>query len=117
MPRKKRFSRRKYPKRKGNQPGRDYDNIAYAKFRKEVKKRDGGKCQWPGCDTSKRLEVHHIKTWSKYPSMRFDPSNGISLCKKCHGRIKGNETNYEVFFIKLLEWQMLNKIKEMDEDV
>ena len=117
MPRKNRFNKRKYPNRKRNRLERDYSNPAYAQFRKEVKDRDGRKCQWPGCSTKKKLEVHHIKQWSKYPSMRFDPSNGITLCKRCHERIKGNEEVYEVFFIKLLEWQMLNKIKEMDEDV
>ena len=89
---------------------------AYAKFKKEVKSRDGRKCQWPGCETTKTLEVHHIRKWSDFPAFRFDVSNGITLCKKCHKRVTGNEEIYSEFFIKLLEWQMLNKLKELEDN-
>lgn len=91
-------------------------NPAYGPFRKRIKERDDYECQWPGCASKKRLEVHHIKTWSKYPSLRLEMSNGITLCKICHARIKGQEESYEEFFIKLLEWQMLNRIKRFEED-
>lgn len=90
-------------------------NPAYAKFRHDVRERDGGVCQWPGCKESKRLEVHHIRTWSAYPSMRFDISNGITLCKKCHKKVTGSEDTFADFFIKILEWNMIQKIKELDE--
>jgi len=48
--------------------------------------------------------------------MRFVTANGITLCKKCHDSIKGKEADYEAFFLKILEWQMLDKIKKYNDD-
>jgi 5-methylcytosine-specific restriction endonuclease McrA len=83
---------------------RDWNEPAYAKWRKDIRKRDRQKCQWPGCGSKRRLEVHHIKKWSDNPALRYSINNGITLCKNCHQRIKGSEENYEVFLLKLLEW-------------
>ncbi len=30
------------------------------------------------------FEVHHIKSWTKYPDLRFTMSNLITYCKPCH---------------------------------
>jgi 5-methylcytosine-specific restriction endonuclease McrA len=96
---------------------RDWHEPAYAKWREEVRRRDGGACQWPGCKcrNKRKLEIHHIKKWSDHPSSRYALANGITLCKDCHKKIKGSEENYEEFFYKILEWQMLNKIKRYNE--
>jgi len=94
---------------------RDMKSPAYAKFRKEVRSRDGNKCQWPSCGSTKTLEIHHIRKWSDFPALRFDVSNGITLCRKCHRMVTGNEEIYSEFFIKLLEWQMLNKLKKPND--
>jgi len=114
MPRKKRYPR---PKRFSNKPkydSRGHRSPIYIKWREDVKKRDGKRCQWPncGCRNKNSLEVHHIKTWAKYPALRFVLANGITLCKRHHAFVKGKEVDYEVFFLKLLECQMIRKLKK-----
>ena len=82
--------------------------------RMQVRDRDDNKCQFPGCSSKSKLEVHHIKKWASHPSMRYDVTNGITLCKKCHNMVKNNEEVYESLFYKLLEWKAT---KKRDEDV
>jgi len=55
----------------------------YQDWRKKVFERDDYTCQI--CEQrGYKLEVHHIKSFSKYPKRRFWVSNGITLCKNCH---------------------------------
>jgi 5-methylcytosine-specific restriction endonuclease McrA len=81
---------------------RNYDDPAYEQFRKDVLKRDGRKCMMPGCGYKKYLQVHHIKKWSTASSLRYEPSNGITLCKNCHKSIKGQEHHYESLFMEII---------------
>ncbi len=111
MPKKKK-SYRRYNKASS----RNYNDPAYANFRKQVRSRDGNKCMYPGCESKKTLHVHHIKKWASHPSMRYDVSNGITLCKKCHDLTKGNEEVYESFFYKLLEHQAIQRLNKKKED-
>lgn len=43
---------------------------------------DGHSCEC--CGTRVKLHVHHIKSFSKFPDLRFDPMNSEVLCPKCH---------------------------------
>ena len=52
-------------------------------WRNAVFNRDKYTCQ--SCnDSGGILNAHHIKPFSKYPNLRTELSNGITLCKKCH---------------------------------
>lgn len=64
--------------------------------------RDFFKCQWPGCESKSKLNAHHIKKWSDYPGLRYNINNGITLCKNHHDRIKNMESDFELFFLKLV---------------
>lgn len=58
----------------------------YKDWRKEVFSRDNFTCQMcnkKGGD----LEADHIKQFSKYPKLRFELSNGRTLCKPCHNKV------------------------------
>lgn len=59
-------------------------NYEYIKWRKLVRERDGHKCKLEGTDCNGRIEVHHIYNWRKYPELRFEIDNGITLCRRHH---------------------------------
>lgn len=115
MPKKKYYPKKKYKKSGFKKDDRNYLSPEYTKWRTDVKKRDNYQCQWPGCGTNKRIQVHHIKTWAKHPGLRYTIANGITLCRKCHDSIKGKEQDFEFFFLKLLEWKLLDQIKEFEK--
>ena len=79
---------------------RNYDDPAYKSFRKEVLKRDKYTCQM--CNNKRRLNVHHIIKWASAASLRFDVSNGITLCNFCHKKITGKESSYINFFTEIV---------------
>lgn len=59
-------------------------------WRKSVFERDGFTCQKCGKkrteDNRIRLDAHHIKPFAKFPDLRFDVNNGLTLCGECHGK-------------------------------
>ena len=65
-------------------PQKEYRHtIAYQQWRKSVFERDSYTCQ--SCKViGGELQAHHIKTYNKHKLLRFELSNGITLCKKCH---------------------------------
>lgn len=82
---------------------RNYQDPAYKQFRTDVLKRDKFKCKMPNCNCRSRLQVHHIKKWANAGALRYDPSNGITLCYKCHKSISGKEHHYESLFRELVK--------------
>jgi transposase len=43
---------------------------------------DGQACEC--CGTRVKLHVHHVKSFAKFPDLRFDATNSEVLCPKCH---------------------------------
>lgn len=62
----------------------------YKEWRKAVFERDNYTCQNPECNArsgdGKKVVLHadHIKPFALYPELRFELSNGRTLCKSCH---------------------------------
>lgn len=62
-------------------------SVEYVDWRKSVFQRDDFTCQH--CDDSKggNLHAHHIKQFSEFPELRFEVSNGLTLCRNCHEKV------------------------------
>lgn len=79
---------------------RSRKSIELKEWRIKCFERDNYTCQMCG-KKGGTLHCHHIKTFSKHPSLRFDISNGITLCSEpCHKKTIGKETDYEALFCK-----------------
>ena len=67
------------------------DNIRHSAelkdWRRKVYERDNYKCRAKGKHKG-MLNAHHIKSFSKYPELRFVVSNGITLCEKHHKKVR-----------------------------
>lgn len=58
----------------------------YSKWRRKVFERDKYTCQH--CDqVGGELNAHHIKPFAKYKKLRFEVSNGLTLCVDCHREV------------------------------
>lgn len=62
-------------------------SVRASDWRKSVFKRDNYTCQI--ClQRGKYLEADHIKPWAYFPELRFELSNGRTLCRPCHDKTK-----------------------------
>jgi len=91
-----------HPRYNGN--GRhdpDRKRIEAIIWRTRIFERDNWICQ--SCGEKEKLNAHHIKTWDKYPELRYEVNNGITLCRKCHQPTLFIEEQYEKYFEELLQ--------------
>lgn len=68
------------------------NGTAIREWRKNVFCRDSYTCKHCG-KVGGVLHAHHIKEFSKHPELRFELSNGLTLCKPCHIRHHKKSTN------------------------
>lgn len=62
-------------------------SYATKKWSEDVRERDGHKCV--ECGAAGKLHAHHIKAWKNSPELRWDVSNGVTLCPPCHQKAHG----------------------------
>lgn len=73
---------------------RNYD-AEYKKWRAAVLKRDSYKCKCCSYRVRRHLQAHHIQRWVDSPDLRYVVANGITLCKRCHFKMRNNEPAWE----------------------
>ena len=81
---------------------RDRRSGAYNYWRKEVWTRDTWKCKIDNKDCIGRIEAHHILGWTKYPELRYEVNNGITLCHFHHPRKREDEIRLSPYFKELI---------------
>lgn len=61
----------------------------YRHWRNAVLERDEFRCS--KCHrSSRRLDAHHIFSFTLFPALRFEVSNGLTVCVSCHTKHKDN---------------------------
>ena len=69
----------------------------YSNWRKAVYTRDNSTCQMCHIKQEHPL-AHHKKAFDKYPKLRFEVSNGMTLCRSCHKKVHkeiGTSTRFD----------------------
>lgn len=56
---------------------------AHRQWQQAVLNRDGATCQRCGA-TGVEMHAHHLKSYKDFPDLRFDVTNGETLCYRCH---------------------------------
>jgi len=75
-----------YEKQKKLETSNYRNTKEYKNWRRSVFERDNftcAECKQKGG----KLEAHHIKSFKKYPKLRYKIDNGITLCRLCHRKL------------------------------
>jgi 5-methylcytosine-specific restriction endonuclease McrA len=56
----------------------------YRAWRRAVFERDNWTCQFCGHRGGGEIHADHIKPWAYFPELRYEVSNGRTLCRDCH---------------------------------
>ena len=104
--------------KKGNRWKSSKSEVRYKSWRKsvfELNRAKRGLRKWYVCEkcdkrlkTTRALHAHHIKSWDKFPKDRYDRSNGVVLCWKCHNAFH-RKYKYEALEKPELLWEYLEK--------
>lgn len=60
------------------------DSAAHAKWRAQVYERDGFECVRCGDRAGGNLNAHHLESYNARRDLRWEASNGATLCEDCH---------------------------------
>jgi hypothetical protein len=74
----------------------------YLKWMTEVKERDNKRCRIKNQDCNGRLEAHHILDWVNHPELRYEITNGITLCRFHHPKGRDEEKRWADALQKLV---------------
>lgn len=74
----------------------------YFNWRKQVWIRDNYKCRMHNQDCCGRIEAHHILGFTKYPELRYEINNGITLCQFHHPKKRVDEERLSPYFQELV---------------
>lgn len=78
------------------------NDYAYVAWRKSVRDRDGWKCRMSNSDCLGKVVAHHILPWAKFPELRYEINNGITLCRFHHPRKRDDEMKLSPYFQSIL---------------
>lgn len=67
------------------------NDSAYREWRNQVYKRDSYRCRIANNDCNRKNVAHHILPWSKFPELRYEVNNGITLCHAHHPKARSEE--------------------------
>jgi hypothetical protein len=82
----------KHYKWKGGRPWQRFKEPRYIAWREAVLERDNYVCQkcLRQCRKYERgLAAHHVMPYATHPTLRYDVSNGLTLCRSCHLQLHG----------------------------
>lgn len=82
----------------------------YREWRKNIWLRDNFKCKMDNPECKGRIEAHHILSFSKFPELRYQINNGITLCHFHHPRRREEEKRLVPVFNNLLGLMTVSKV-------
>jgi hypothetical protein len=86
-----------------NDAAKDRRSYAYIEWRLRVWTRDNWRCRIDNTDCGGRIEAHHILGYTRYPELRFEINNGITLCQFHHPKRKKDEEKLTPIFQNLVK--------------
>lgn len=81
---------------------KDRGGQLHREWSKQVKNRDMWKCKINNDECNGKLEAHHILSWAKFPELRYNIDNGITLCKYHHPRKEKEVEEMVPYFNQLI---------------
>ena len=76
------------------------DSRQAREWRLSVFRRDDWTCQhcWNRSRKNNyiRIEAHHVKPFAVFPELRFEITNGLTLCKQCHNKQPKGKQVYDI---------------------